>query len=386
MLKFISCALGSKCKIEQINEEELIKIYRLSKKHDLAHLVAKGLENAKMFPAGEIGDRYGKAMMTAMFRYERSRAELDRIREVFEENKVRFMPLKGAVIRNMYPEPWLRSSCDIDIFVERDVCVSAAELLSEKLGYDIERTASHDIQIYSKDRFVHVELHFDLIESSVMPSASEVLKTVAERSVPVREGSYEMKMSPEIFYFYHIAHTAKHVKHGGCGVRPFIDIFIMDKSGEFEIERCDALLKTGGLYPFAEKARLLAEKWFSGKEPDDEGVFLLEEYILGAGVYGSSENRMAVGIGKKRAGKIKYLLRRIFMPYEDLCNKYPSLKGRRLLTPIYQIRRIFGFLVNGRFSRGVKELKKSSSITDEKLSSVDRMFKILGLEDQVQKS
>ncbi|MBO4954226.1 MAG: nucleotidyltransferase family protein, partial [Clostridia bacterium] len=31
-----------------------------------------------------------------------------------------FMPLKGAVIRQYYPEPWMRTSCDIDIHVKKD--------------------------------------------------------------------------------------------------------------------------------------------------------------------------------------------------------------------------------------------------------------------------
>ena len=60
--------------------------------------------------------------------------------------QIPFLPLKGSVIRQYYPEPWMRTSCDIDILVdfEKDAHVGLFKYagmysdLKEILGREVD--------------------------------------------------------------------------------------------------------------------------------------------------------------------------------------------------------------------------------------------------------
>ena len=97
-----------------------------------------------------------------------------------------------------------------------------------------------------------------------------------------------------MFYFYYIAHMAKHfVETGGCGIRPFLDIWVLNHRIDFDREKRDKLLSDGGLDVFAKQAELLSEVWFGNAE-HTEITRQMETYILRGGVYGANTNRIAV--------------------------------------------------------------------------------------------
>ncbi|MFX7845188.1 nucleotidyltransferase family protein, partial [Acinetobacter baumannii] len=73
----------------------------------------------------------------------------------------------------------------------------------------------------------HIELHFNLIEDHRIKGASAILNRVWDAAVPCGGWTYQYEMPDELFYFYHIAHMAKHVENGGCGIRPFLDIWVL---------------------------------------------------------------------------------------------------------------------------------------------------------------
>jgi hypothetical protein len=144
-------------------------------------------------------------------------------------------------------------------------------------------------------------------------------------------------MPEEMFYFYHIAHMAKHFEIGGCGIRPFIDIWILDNIEDKDQSKQDALLKQGGLLRFAEVARHLSKVWLGNAE-HTELTKQMEQYILRGGVYGNSENRILVQ-QQKKGGKTRYVISKIFIPYDVIKFHYPILQKHRWLTPFMQVRR-----------------------------------------------
>lgn len=100
-----------------LTDEELAKLYKLSKSHDLAHLVGDALIKNNLIGDGEIKAKFQKQIMLAVYRYEKINYELGRLRKVLNEAEIPFIPLKGSVLRRYYPEPWMRTSCDIDVLV-----------------------------------------------------------------------------------------------------------------------------------------------------------------------------------------------------------------------------------------------------------------------------
>ena len=76
---------------------------------------------------------------------------------------------------------------------------------------------------------------------------------------------------------------AKHFENGGCGIRPFIDLWILDHMKSIDLSARDVLLSQGGLLKFAHASQTLSEVWFGGKEPNELSL-QMQEFLL-HGVY-----------------------------------------------------------------------------------------------------
>lgn len=366
---------------ESLSNQGVLKaLYETSKAHDLAHLIADALfKNKLLDKSSPAGKAFLKQLQTAVFRYEQIAYELKSVCEVLEEKKIAHMPLKGSVLRALYPQPWMRTSCDIDIYVQENDLKAAANTLAETLGYRNEGKGGHDVQMFAPSD-VHLELHYDLIEDSRYPQFKKALSKIWEHAVPAKENGYTYKMTDEDFYFYHIAHTAKHFKGGGCGIRPFIDLWYLEKSLPYDREKTNELLSDCGLLKFAQTARKLARVWFEGEEYDAISKETAA-FVLSGGTYGVLENRVAMQTSK---GRFAYFLYRVFPPYRELKNQYLILRKCPVLYPFCIVRRWFNLLfVKGRAKNSLREwsvaMDKSKNKTEEK--RVKNLLKNLDLDE-----
>lgn len=360
----------------ELSREELEKLYELSKSHDLAHIVGNSLIKNGLVSDPELKAGFKKQIMTAVYRYEKLQYELTRLKDVLNEAKIPFIPLKGSVIRKFYPEPWLRTSCDIDVLVKEKDIERASELLTERMSYKKERKGSHDVSLFSESG-IHLELHYSLIEEKRIENAELLLQSVWDHAAAVSD-TYEYILSDEMFYYYHIVHMAKHfVETGGCGIRPFLDVWVLNHRIDFDREKREKLLSDGGLSVFAKQAELLSEVWFGNAE-HTEITREMEEYILRGGVYGTTTNRVAVQ-QQKQGGKLKYALSKIFIPYDIIKFHYPILQKHRWLTPIMEVRRWGKLIFCGHLKRTVKELKYNNTISEDDAAEAKTLLKNVGL-------
>jgi len=368
---------------EKITEENLENLYNLAQKHDLAHVVADVLFKQKLMPDYEISVVYKNCLMMSLVRYQQLTYELTRICDLLEENKIPHMPLKGAVIRNCYPEPWFRTSCDIDLLVDREDLQRVGDLFVSKLNFSEPSKNSHDWGFFTENN-VHIELHYDLIEQNNLTKNqarhkwnSKYLEDVWDEAVLADNKTSEYKMTDEMFYYYHIAHMAKHFENGGCGVRTILDLWIFNNNVGYDRSKIETMLNDSGLTKFESSVRKLSEVWFSGCD-EDEIIGTLGTFILTGGIYGNIENRVAIK-QNKNGGKLNYVGSRIFIPYEFLKFRYPILQKHKWLLPICHVRRWFHLIFKGRIGYSLNELKLNQQLTDEKIKSVTELLEILGI-------
>lgn len=359
-----------------LSVEVLDDIYVISRKHDLAHIVGQALSRLGVLGADKVSQKFKETALQAVHRYVRMNHAYGQLCHAFESAHIPFIPLKGAVIRDFYPEPWMRTSCDIDILVREENLETVINLLVSNLGYRNEGRGYHDVSLFSPNN-VHVELHFTLLDEARFPEAADIITDVWEQVIPVQEGSMQMQMPDELYYFYHILHMANHFYGGGCGIRPFLDLWILDYKVEHDTQKREALLQKGGMLTFALVARSLAGVWFSG-QTHTELTRKMEAFILGGGVYGNMENMAAVQQAKK-GGKIQFILYKIFMPYSLLKGHYPILQKHKYLLPFCQVARWFRLLSRNRWKRSLRELKTNAEISIEQVSSTADLLKVLGL-------
>ena len=358
-------------------DEEMLSLYRLSKTHDLAHLVGDILIKNDLITNNEITEKFRKQIMLAVYRYEKMNCELCRLRKILNEAKIPFMPLKGSVLRQYYPKPWMRTSCDIDILVHKEDLDKAVKLITSKLSYKEGFKSSHDVSL-SLNNEIHVELHYDLIEVNCAGNTETVLNSVWDQAVCVSNTS-EYTLSDEMFYFYHVAHMAKHfISTGGCGVRSFLDLWVLNHHLLYDVKKRNELLKRGELLTFALEAERLSMAWFDNDEYTNIS-YCMGIYVINGGVYGTVENCVAVQQIVK-GGKVRYAISRIWLSYDILKFHYPSLNGRRILLPLYEIRRWCKLLFCGGAERSLNELRLNHITTDENQMVIQKMLVSLELE------
>ncbi|MBQ8684596.1 MAG: nucleotidyltransferase family protein [Clostridia bacterium] len=361
-----------------VKPEVLPALYKLSKAHDLAHLVADALDKNGLLSKGEsIAKAFLQERTMAVYRYEQSNYELEEVCRILEEEKIEHIPLKGSVLRKYYPEPWMRTSCDIDILVRQEQVKNIVDILTEKYGYTYAIHTQHDYSLYSVGG-VHIELHFILIFHDT--AGDDFTRRVWEKATNETGCLYKKKLPDDLFFTYHIAHMAQHIlEGGGCGIKPFIDIQIMNKKMGISIDQVQIALEECGLTTFAKKVVELSNNWFVNVEEGNE-LKELEAYVLCGGVYGTLDNKIIVGSSTKK-GKFHYILKRLFLPYRRLCLLYPSLKKCPILFPFYQVRRWFRLLrKNGvKVSGAVRELKSVSQVDSDTKERMGKMLQELGL-------
>lgn len=359
-----------------ITTEMLSVLYKVSKEHDLAHLVAEALDKNGLLDDSDVAKKFRSERNMAIYRYEQINYELGEICRIFEENEIEHIPLKGAVLRAYYPEPWIRTSCDIDILIKEENLDKAIKLLCENLGYGKVHRGTHDVSVRSPSN-VNLELHFSLLEDDRANNASVILGSVWDRLQSGSNG-YQKVLQDDFFYYYHIAHMAKHIEFGGCGIKPFLDLWVLNERVPFDQEKRDAILVEGGLKTLADSAKKLAYVWF-GKEAHTPLIQKLEEYILTGGVYGSAQNMVAAQAAKKGRG-LKYILSRIWFPYDLLKLRYPRVEKCKLLIPYYQTCRWMNFLFKGKKKTALAEARETCKSSDEKTKNIQAMLQELGLQ------
>ncbi len=353
----------------------------IASKHDVFHLIVYALKKNSLLEGENNGIE--NEIINAVFRYESINYDLDKLCRLLETGGIPFIPLKGSVLREYYVQPWMRTSCDIDILVKYDDLDRAIDHLTEKGGYTPGSRTAHDISTFSPNK-THVEVHFNLLEEGTAQQSNEILESVWE-NVNLREGyKYLYDMTDEFFYLYHIAHMARHFEVGGCGIRTFIDLWVLDNIPNADKNKRDEILSRAGLLKFANSARELSQMWFECKESKEPSELLikLEAFVLSGGAYGTISNRVALN-QRKRGGKIGYIFSRIFVPYERLVCYYPILKNKRWLTPIMQVRRWFMLLNPGISKMAKKELEMNMSVNSNKAREMNRFLQDVGLSDEM---
>ncbi len=359
-----------KISVKTLTPEAADALFLLSKRHDVAHAVAPALHKCGIKLDGQAAEKFHKEELLSVFRNENIGYSYERLCAAFDKACISYVPLKGSVLRDYYPQQSLRTSCDIDILVKEDSLAAAVAAL-EECGFSCGERGYHDISLFSPNG-VHIELHFSLSEN--MDKADEILSDAWSHASNAEGCRYTL--SDELFVFYIFAHAAYHFLSGGCGLRTLMDIYIMRHKMGCDYLKSAELLKSADLYKFAAELSELAEVCFSyGFE--DEFCDSLLDYIVSGGVYGSEQNRVAVS--KSVDGSTaEYILKRLFLPYKLMAIEYPILERCAILLPFCWVARWFRTLFGGNAGRAVKELKAASDMTAEQAENAARLRERLG--------
>lgn len=283
--------------------------------------------------------------------------------EWFQENGFRNCILKGQGNALMYPDPYLRTAGDIDIWLEGE-----REKILEFTNQYYKNTKANDIHVdFPMFRDADVEVHFRpayMLNLFADKKLKKYLKEVApdqfSNKIVSKDGKYSFNIPCNSFnLFFQLLHIFRHLLKEGIGLRQIIDYYYLlrktkeDGFSESERKELIKVLSRFHLLKFA-KAMMYIENQILGLdsrylfvEPNEkEGKFVFNE-VLEAGNFGKYETRLNKMTGVRNHLKRFWMLESF---HYRLLTHYPSEAS---WVPYYDLR------------NGIRRRIKSGNVDDD---------------------
>ncbi len=362
---------------DEINWENILKV---SLAHNITNLVGYAIINGKYNVPEEIKKQFEKKIFERLTVSTNQNNELLKVFRLFEEYNISYMPLKGIILQDLYPEKDMRTMADADILIKNTQYDEARKILSD-LGYEFYSESNHEFN-YIKKPYMHIELHKYLI-----PSYNEDLYQYFgdgwKKAQLCNDNSSRYELSTEDNFIYLIAHFAKHYRDAGIGIKSVIDLWVyLEKYPNMNMEFIYLELDKLNLKTFFENILKLIRAWFADGQMD-EVASMMTLFIINSNTFGTMKNQMsAKSIRENKniedAQKFKYL-RNIFPNLEKMKLIFPILEKLPILLPFFWAFRVVRFVLFRR-DRIEKNKQIINSIDVDSISEYDKHMKIVGID------
>lgn len=368
LLELIRCGMDLCDECKGITGICFDEILRIALQQSLQSIVYRGLK--KNGVAKNVLYNIEESRLKDTRQYVLQNDSLNRISDALTKDKIPHIPLKGAVIRKLYPEPEMRTCVDIDLLVHEKDLEKAIHTIEKTTDFKFRKRNYHDISMVNSS--VHLELHFNIKEN--IENIDKLLDRVWDYAVS--DIGYKFNLTPEFQIFHVIAHMSYHMVHGGLGIRPFLDLWLLRNKTSYNIEQLRQMCSDCKILVFYDKCCELVDSWML-KIPLSDNLKTFEDYVFNGGVYGNKENVEAY---KQRYNRgFSYYFHRVFMSRKLLELEFPELKKRSYMLPIYQIKRWMRLFERQKRIDVNNEIKRVNSMNPEIIDSFDRLLTSLGL-------
>ncbi len=329
MIYLIRCVINGdvpdKARVEQLSLEQL---YSVARYHMLTAIVCCGLEAVGMADSRFLEEK-GKAISRV------STMEMEKIIlfSRFEAEHIRYMPLKGIVIKDFYPYIGMRQMADFDILYDGK-CEKQVKRIMKEQGFTCKSLGKD----YHKPPVSNFEMHTELFGKSDQDKLYEYYHDVQKRIIKDSDNGYGYHFSDEDLYIYLIAHEFRHYYGSGTGLRYVMDTYVFWKKKGSTLDKAYIDRETAkmGIDLFEQKNRQIAFHLFNGEALDAEAEKMLE-YMIFSGAYGNINNILNKNMkecGSSRAeAKRMFIKNRLFLPMAKVREYHPFFYRHKFLLP-----------------------------------------------------
>ncbi len=361
---------GTQTQIDQadpnLNWERFLK---LATDQGLAGLIH--YQCGKYFPDIKVKQAFQKQYLDQIFLSVNREDLLRDVCALFAEKNIDFVCMKGAVFRELYPVPELRSMGDLDLVIRTKDREASDRIMTDVLGFE-KKVDNHAVWTYLYGPLA-IEIHDhmfyeDLANQFDYRGYFDRVWDHAENASAFGVSNPHLFVPKAEFHFlYMMTHAAKHILNKGLGFRAFLDmaLFCQQKSEQVDWNRVSRELEKIGLLDFTRTCFALCEEWFDVTMPltdrqlDPDFLEATTQKMFADGTFGL-ENEENVGAAEAKVytrsdqpqllTAAGYILHQLFPPYRDmqLIPWYSFVDGRPWLLPAAWVYRWYYCLTHKR--------------------------------------
>ena len=359
LLAFLRAGLSGEVYKEKIEQEK--EFYYLAKDNGLIGLIYETVD----FSLQE------KQFKTFMYRDflafvssdEKQRNLIVLLKEIFNENKIKHVFLKGSILKDLYPKTYNRGMGDIDLLVEEEKFLEVDKLLKSS-GFVLEHM-SEQHYVYSYQGLT-VEVHPKLVRD--FNGRFECMFDKPWEEVKLVEG-FTYSFNHEYMINYLLYHLAKHIGTSGVGIRSVLDLGVYLNYYEKQIDKdkleelleqsqmrklFDGLVYLNAKYFGFDNLMIYVKDFLSEDKYENILTFIARSGLHGKGRdFNPFEGRRSF-YELQNKSKFRFLLEIIFPSKKAINGMYPFTKVTALLVPIGWIMRWFRLV----FKSGKSTYKK----------------------------
>ena len=262
---------------------------------------------------------------------ERQLKHIDRICKAFEENGIEYMPVKGTLLKHMYPNHELRRMSDADILI-REEKYSQIIPVMQQLGFREAGESDHE-HIWENEH-LKVELHKHLI-----PSYNKDLYSYFGTGwdlAKIQKGC-RWEMTQEDAYIYNFIHFAKHYRDSDVHCRFVVDLWVHQRQcPELDMQYIRQRLRDMKMEIFFDNIMKVIDCWFADGQWDDR-TDLITRVLFHVDIEDKMHQYEVAQSTRKatQSGSVKQVrqasrIRRIFPDRENMDFSYPQWKKKPL--------------------------------------------------------
>lgn len=373
LIALIRTAIGDSVS-EEVCFDDYSVVYDFASKQQIIGMVFYGIKKMNIVLEESLMRRFWQSTVFLLQHSEKQLFEAARVLAEFRKHNIYAVPLKGLVLKKIYPTSDMRQMGDIDIYIDKKR-YKDIELLMTRMGYVSKNETEYEF-VWSKNDVV-VELHSYLFDPK-SEDAEEYTNACAEDLYIKRAA----EMSCENMYIYLFLHFVKHYKKRGAGIRFIIDLYIYKKKfGDMDMEYVIHKLKELDLYDFYRNIETVIEVWFCGRMSDEKVDFITKKLFEGT-VYGEDKNGYVANYNSEKNSKkfprLRIMGRMIFPNFKTMKSKYKILEKCPVLFPAVVVYHWFFVLFCRRKSIS-NQMEILRCMTDENAEKMFDDLKYVGL-------
>ncbi|HWT26850.1 MAG TPA: nucleotidyltransferase family protein [Mobilitalea sp.] len=413
LLELLSIAMGTKKDRNDIPDIDWNRMYELAEIHNVIPMIYEAaLNKDTLLPVSkQLTSTWRKMAVGISFNQMYRTLEFLQIYEKLNYAGISVLVVKGIVCRQLYPNPYFRSSGDEDVYIKKtdfnqvDGIFRSSGLIREtNIG---KASTPEQVTTYRCPKTgLMIELHIDLFsrESELFEPLNSYFDNVFDDYVTIHiDGISVHSLSHSRHLLFLVLHSIKHFLNNGFGIRQVSDIVMYCNTYGSEID-WDLLwrqltelgyetfllnlLDIGSKYLGLNPDKIVFPETWS--ESDIHSEELLED-IIKAGIFGKNEpgqvktGSMTLGAvyDYRRLGKIyetrhKIIFRSLLPGYEYMGSHYPYCRKHRILLPVAWLHRIIRYAMEEK--KPAKMLKKAGNSFDIGKKRIDllRQYNIIG--------